>query len=717
MDLNIYNYFEVIIDHKAIEYLKRAKYQPTTRRLGSLLLKLQDYAFDIKYLEGAKLKVSDALSRLYIEEKHKITDVIPLNFLLHTAEPFIHLQYLDRANDLYAHKVINTQIRLRQNTGVKCQKKQMAPAGPIVPPDKQHTKSCATVKTKQRKIPRDDNPPQIQDIVAVSPQNMQETVTNNLVNPDLKTLFDINSNKEVITSIKEPDNGMLVKQRPVLMMPEKVTIYQRHSPHQVEIDRALTELHTKVIRQLVVNFKTADLIREYDRSACFKDIYSYIARDKLPGNQQIQCRVLGETANYVVVNKLLFKLEKLKEGKEWKYHPVLVIPEKFETNIFHMYHNSLFACHQGLSKTFLTSRNKFFISNLFAKLRIYIEACAVCQRIKPRQDRNKPYYGYIPKDYIPLEHLAVDIKYMPSSFDNFKYIVITTCGHTNFIFMIPTKEHDTNAVSNALIHRVFTILGPPQFLSVDKDRALTGQVIITLLQSMNCSMQIISPWNHGSSKAERQIQTIGNMITKHLIGKGTMWPLYASAAMYAMNTFAFKALQGFTPFELVFARKPRDLLSVQFKPLADYPIEIRNYGELLMKRAEFIRALQLDWRTEQNRDKHLRNEMFSNVTRYAKGDIVYAIAPSATDLEPGTRKFCMDFIGPLAIFEVLDDTHYKLQLITMTQDVLPGIWHSNRLKPGTEITPEGMARSKVMLTRYLTENQSQDNTTAIIPHD
>ena len=42
------NYFEVIIDHKAIEYLKRAKYQPTTRRLRSLLLKLQDYAFDIK---------------------------------------------------------------------------------------------------------------------------------------------------------------------------------------------------------------------------------------------------------------------------------------------------------------------------------------------------------------------------------------------------------------------------------------------------------------------------------------------------------------------------------------------------------------------------------------------------------------------------------------------------------------------------------------------
>ena len=139
---------------------------------------------------------------------------------------------------------------------------------------------------------------------------MQETIRNNLINPELKTLFDISSNKEVITSIKDPDNRMLVKQRPVSMVLEKVTIYQHHIPHQVEIDRALAELRSKVIQQLVVNFEMTDLIREYDRFACFKDIYSYIAWDKLPGSQQIQRRVLGKSPNYVVANKLLFKLEK-----------------------------------------------------------------------------------------------------------------------------------------------------------------------------------------------------------------------------------------------------------------------------------------------------------------------------------------------------------------------------------------------------------------------
>ena len=86
------------------------------------------------------------------------------------------------------------------------------------------------------------------------------------------------------------------------MTPEKVTIYRHHIPHQVEIDRVLTELCTKVIRQLVINFEMADLISEYDRSARFKDVYSYIVRDKLPDNQQVQRRVLGESANYIVVN-------------------------------------------------------------------------------------------------------------------------------------------------------------------------------------------------------------------------------------------------------------------------------------------------------------------------------------------------------------------------------------------------------------------------------
>ena len=55
-------------------------------------------------MEGSKLKVSNALSRLYSEEKHKISDVIPLNFLLHFTDYKLYKECEHLAAKLYAHK-------------------------------------------------------------------------------------------------------------------------------------------------------------------------------------------------------------------------------------------------------------------------------------------------------------------------------------------------------------------------------------------------------------------------------------------------------------------------------------------------------------------------------------------------------------------------------------------------------------------------------------
>ena len=394
---------------------------------------------------------------------------------------------------------------------------------------------------------------QEQHIVPVMTETMQTIVTNKLINPDLKTLFDVECNKELQVNVRYPDLILFKTETPLIKPQDKVTIYQCHIPPQFEIDRALSELHSKVLRQRTINIETADLITEYDKSVCFKDVYNYILHDKLPGKANTQRKIAGEAANYIVANQLLFKIEKVKQGKMYESIPLLVIPEKFEYNIFHMYHTSLLSMHQRLWKAFLTIRNK---------LRTFIQACHLCQWSKPCQKQGTPHYGYVPKDYTPLAHLAVDIEYTPDGFDGFRFLITVTCEQTNFVFAIPLKDRMARAVSNALIHRVFAVSGPLQCLSVDRDTASTGTVIQILLQSLQCTMQIISPWNHGSSKAERQIQTIGNMITKQLQGTSTTWPLYASVTAYTMNTFASKALQGFSPFELVFARKPPDLTSV-----------------------------------------------------------------------------------------------------------------------------------------------------------
>ena len=89
---------------------------------------------------------------------------------------------------------------------------------------------------------------------------------------------------------------------------------------------------------------------------------------------------------------------------------------------------------------------------------------------------------------------------------------------------------------------------------------------------INCRLKVISPYNHGSSKCERQIKTISKIIVKHFWDKGQMWPLFATTAAYVMNMFASEALSGFSPFQLIFLRDPPDLISLSFPKIDTIPV-------------------------------------------------------------------------------------------------------------------------------------------------
>ena len=65
MQLLCNRYFEVLVDHKAIECMIKSKTESPTTRLKTLLLKLSEYTIDLKYQKGSEMYTSDALSRLH----------------------------------------------------------------------------------------------------------------------------------------------------------------------------------------------------------------------------------------------------------------------------------------------------------------------------------------------------------------------------------------------------------------------------------------------------------------------------------------------------------------------------------------------------------------------------------------------------------------------------------------------------------------------------
>ena len=63
-----------------------------------------------------------------------------------------------------------------------------------------------------------------------------------------------------------------------------------------------------------------------------------------------------------------------------------------------------------------------------------------------------------------------------------------------------------------------------------------------------------------------------------------MWPLFVTTAAYAMNAFASKALNGFSPFQLVFVCDQPDLTSISFPKIDTIPVAYREYYNLLLAR-------------------------------------------------------------------------------------------------------------------------------------
>ena len=162
-----------------------------------------------------------------------------------------------------------------------------------------------------------------------------------------------------------------------------LSIICKHIPRQSDIDKIVKNIETCVIHSLELPIQAQNLVKAYQHSTHFHDIYQYITDGKLPSSVKAQNCIRAKVLNYVVINHMQ-KDRDLDKGNLF----LLVIPEKYKPIIFNTYHDSLLAGHQGPYRTVMTIRQKFFIHNLMNKVKRYIEACHTCLKTKLKYVKN-----------------------------------------------------------------------------------------------------------------------------------------------------------------------------------------------------------------------------------------------------------------------------------------------------------------------------------------
>ena len=249
----------------------------------------------------------------------------------------------------------------------------------------------------------------------------------------------------------------------------------------------------------------------YLNSLYFKEIYLYLAQNKLPSSKVGIREVEALAKKYILLESLLFKISMTPD----KETPVLAIPETCVNSIIALYHSSLFAGHQGMIKTYLTISNKFFIPNLIHYLRSYIKGCHICQLTRNKKSPSRQLQTRINLNHRPLLGLSMDLKVMPKSNIGHEFILFIRDKVTNYLITVPIYQLKVEEVGEALIEHIITKYCIPYCIIMDQDSAFMSSSMNYLFSKFNIKIKTLAPYNHQSLQAEHRIKSLSTILTKH----------------------------------------------------------------------------------------------------------------------------------------------------------------------------------------------------------
>ena len=182
----------------------------------------------------------------------------------------------------------------------------------------------------------------------------------------------------ILEIYKRPDNSYVQESQELTDLIDTTKLIQKYLPKQMDIDKILDIIKRKVLKGTHLPLTVKEIQAGYLTSPYFKDLYLFLSQNKLPSKRSAIKKVETLAESFVLLDSLIFKLVTTPD----KEAAVLAIPEICVDKIIALYHTSLFAGHQGVVKTYLTMKDKFFHSEFNALFETFYKRMSCMPTIK-----------------------------------------------------------------------------------------------------------------------------------------------------------------------------------------------------------------------------------------------------------------------------------------------------------------------------------------------
>ena len=142
--------FDAIVDHLAITHIMRSKAEPATTRIKRLLELLSPYSFNLYYIKGKDMILSDFLSRKKMDDSNP-DELIPISFTLRSQIDNHFYQFDQPRNDRY---LVQTRSQVK-SSGIKLPEIHGAYIGldPHVQPGKRRSFPSLPIQNVDKGLP------------------------------------------------------------------------------------------------------------------------------------------------------------------------------------------------------------------------------------------------------------------------------------------------------------------------------------------------------------------------------------------------------------------------------------------------------------------------------------------------------------------------------------------------------------------------------------
>ena len=188
--------------------------------------------------------------------------------------------------------------------------------------------------------------------------------------------------------------------------------------------------------------------------------------------------------------------------------------------------------------------------------------CHICQLSRNEKPPTRQLQTRNNLNYRPLLRLSMDLKVMPRLNKGHKYILCVINEVINYLIMVMIHQSESEVIGDTLIESIITKYCVSDYIIMHQDSAFMSSLMSYLFKKLDIKIKTVVPYNHQLLQEEHGIKSLSTILPKHLTNLVQMWPKYLPLATFTYNTFNSPHSANYSPYELVFGRKPKLLLNL-----------------------------------------------------------------------------------------------------------------------------------------------------------